>query len=88
MLISDTIGAAGGCLELLNFDGFSSGFVAVKFDTLVDMEFKDINGNHVNLDLNMMVSSQVGDLGVINIDLKSDDIVNAWIEYGGSSMME
>uniref|UniRef100_A0A2C9W776 non-specific serine/threonine protein kinase n=1 Tax=Manihot esculenta TaxID=3983 RepID=A0A2C9W776_MANES len=82
---SDTIGAAGGCLGLLNSDGSSSGFVAVEFDTLMDVEFKDINGNHVGLDLNSMVSSQAGDLGAINIDLKSGDLVNAWIEYDGAN---
>lgn len=79
------IGAAGGCLGLLNNDGLASGFVAVEFDTLMDVEFKDINGNHVGLDLNSMVSAQVGDLGAINIDLKSGDLVNAWIEYDGTN---
>ncbi|KAF2312084.1 hypothetical protein GH714_028003 [Hevea brasiliensis] len=82
---SETIGAAGGCLGLLNSDGLGSGFVAVEFDTLMDVEFKDINGNHVGLDLNSMVSSQTGDLGAINIDLKSGDLVNAWIEYDGTN---
>lgn len=62
-----------------------SSFVAVEFDTLMDVEFKDINGNHVGLDLNSMVSSQVGDLGAVDIDLKSGDLVNCWIEYDGSS---
>ncbi|KAF2312045.1 hypothetical protein GH714_027865 [Hevea brasiliensis] len=82
---SETIGAAGGCLGLLNSDGLGSGFVAVEFDTLMDVEFKDINGNHVGLDLNSMVSSQTGDLDAINIDLKSGDLVNAWIEYDGTN---
>ncbi|KDP29095.1 hypothetical protein JCGZ_16484 [Jatropha curcas] len=82
---SETIGAAGGCLGLLNADGSGSGFVAVEFDTLMDVEYKDINGNHVGLDLNSMVSTQVGDLGAINIDLKSGDLVNAWIDYNGSN---
>lgn len=62
-----------------------SSFVAVEFDTLMDVEFKDINGNHVGLDLNSMVSSRVGDLGAVDIDLKSGDLVNCWIEYDGSS---
>ncbi|KAJ8899796.1 hypothetical protein K2173_019496 [Erythroxylum novogranatense] len=82
---SETIGAAGGCLGLLNVDGLASGFVAVEFDTLMDVEFKDINGNHVGVDLNSMVSSQVGDLGALDIDLKSGDLVNAWIDYGSTN---
>ncbi|CAN1767410.1 L-type lectin-domain containing receptor kinase VIII.1 [Linum perenne] len=49
----------------------------------MDVEFKDINGNHVGLDLNSLVSSQVGDLEAVDIDLKSDNLVNAWIDYDG-----
>ena len=85
---SDALGAAGGFLGLLNVDDgpeAASSFVAVEFDTLMDVEFKDINGNHVGLDLNSMVSTQIGDLGAINIDLKSGDLVNAWIDYDGTN---
>uniref|UniRef100_A0A6N2NKI3 Protein kinase domain-containing protein n=1 Tax=Salix viminalis TaxID=40686 RepID=A0A6N2NKI3_SALVM len=32
-----------------------------------------------------MVSTQTADLGAINIDLKSGDLVNAWIDYDGAS---
>ncbi|XP_041005004.1 L-type lectin-domain containing receptor kinase VIII.1 [Juglans microcarpa x Juglans regia] len=81
----ETVGDAGGFLGLLAEQGSPSGFVAVEFDTLLDVEFKDINGNHVGLDLNSMVSAQVGDLEAIGIDLKSGNLVNAWIEYDGSS---
>ncbi|CAN1269651.1 L-type lectin-domain containing receptor kinase VIII.1 [Linum perenne] len=81
--VPDAIGAAGGCLGLFNADGLAAGFVAVGFDTLMDVEFKDINGNHVGLDLNSLVSSQVGDLEAVDIDLKSDNLVNAWIDYDG-----
>nr|POE69244.1 l-type lectin-domain containing receptor kinase viii.2 [Quercus suber] len=65
--------------------GSPSGFLAVEFDTLMDVEFKDINGKHMRLDLNSMVSTQVADLDATDIDLKSGDAVNAWIEYDGSS---
>ncbi|KAJ6407414.1 hypothetical protein OIU84_010834 [Salix udensis] len=87
---SDSLGAAGGFLGLLNIDEgpqAASSFVAVEFDTLMDVEFKDINGNHVGLDLNSMVSAQIGDLGAINIDLKSGDLVNAWIDYDGPNQI-
>ncbi|XP_065856774.1 L-type lectin-domain containing receptor kinase VIII.1 [Euphorbia lathyris] len=83
---AETIGAAGGCLGLLNVDGVGSGFVAVEFDTLMDVEFRDINGNHVGLDLNSMISSEIADLDSINIDLKSGDLVNVWIEYDGLNL--
>ncbi|KAL4341447.1 hypothetical protein GQ457_08G020140 [Hibiscus cannabinus] len=82
---SEFVGAAGGSLGLLDEKGQGLGFVAVEFDTLMDVELKDINGNHVGLDLNSVVSSQVGDLGGLDIDLKSGDLVNSWIEYDGLS---
>ncbi|XP_010253592.1 PREDICTED: L-type lectin-domain containing receptor kinase VIII.1 [Nelumbo nucifera] len=77
----ETVGDAGGFLGLVG----RSGFVAVEFDTLMDVEFKDINGNHVGVDLNSLVSFQVGDLGAVNVELKSGDLVNAWIDYDGST---
>ncbi|KAL4323549.1 hypothetical protein GQ457_11G007730 [Hibiscus cannabinus] len=79
------VGAAGGSLGLLDEKGQGLGFVAVEYDTLMDVELKDINGNHVGLDLNSVVSSQVGDLGALDIDLKSGNLVNSWIEYDASS---
>ncbi|KAK8651214.1 hypothetical protein V6N13_140826 [Hibiscus sabdariffa] len=82
---SEFVGAAGGTLGLLDEKGQGLGFVAVEFDTLMDVELKDINGNHVGLDLNSVVSSQVGDLGGLDIDLKSGDLVNSWIEYDALS---
>ncbi|KAL6138611.1 hypothetical protein ACLB2K_063892 [Fragaria x ananassa] len=84
----EIVGDAGGFMGLMRVDDSGSGsvpgFVAVEFDTLMDVEFKDINGNHVGLDLNSMVSSQVGDLAAADIDLKSGDLVNCWIEFDGS----
>ncbi|GFZ14285.1 concanavalin A-like lectin protein kinase family protein [Actinidia rufa] len=81
----DTIGDAGGYLGLIDATGGPNGAVAVEFDTLMDVEFNDINGNHVGLDLNSMVSTQVSNLETIGIDLKSGDLVNSWIDYSGST---
>ncbi|KAJ4969716.1 hypothetical protein NE237_002815 [Protea cynaroides] len=83
----ETIGEAGGFLGLGNAKGSLSGYVAIEFDTLMDVEFEDINGNHVGLDLNSMASVQVGDLGVVGVDLKSGDLVNAWLDYDGSARL-
>ncbi|KAE8679375.1 L-type lectin-domain containing receptor kinase VIII.2 [Hibiscus syriacus] len=82
---AEFVGSAGGSLGLLDEKGQGLGFVAVEFDTLMDVELKDINGNHAGLDLNSVVSSQVGDLGAVDIDLKSGDLVNSWIEYDALS---
>ncbi|KAF6134663.1 hypothetical protein GIB67_002064 [Kingdonia uniflora] len=100
LLTSDgeTVGEAGGfmglkCIEegldssKLSGSGFDSEFVGVEFDTLMDIEFNDINGNHVGLDLNSLVSAQVSDLDAIEVDLKSGNLVNAWIDYDGSNQV-
>ncbi|XP_057779081.1 L-type lectin-domain containing receptor kinase VIII.1-like [Salvia miltiorrhiza] len=79
------VGDAGGFLGLMEAEGAPNGVVAVEFDTMMDVEFKDINGNHVGLDLNSMISSRVTDLGVVGVDLKSGDLVNSWVDYSGSN---
>ncbi|KAK4353321.1 hypothetical protein RND71_028839 [Anisodus tanguticus] len=81
----ESVGDSGGYLGIMDAKGGQNGNFnfAVEFDTLMDVEFKDINGNHVGLDLNSMVSTQVGDLDSIGVDLKSGDLVNSWIEYYG-----
>ncbi|KAJ8570685.1 hypothetical protein K7X08_037657 [Anisodus acutangulus] len=81
----ELVGDAGGYMGILDAKRTQIGTIAVEFDTLMDVEFKDINGNHVGLDLNSMVSTQVGDLESIGVDLKSGDLVNSWIEYSGSN---
>ena len=80
---SSAVGDPGGFLGLQTAAGGT--FLAVEFDTLMDVEFSDVNGNHVGLDLNSVVSTQVSDLGTIGVDLKSGDSVNAWIEYDGNA---
>lgn len=58
---AESVGSAGGFLGLQGESAAaaSPGFVAVEFDTLMDVEFRDINGNHVGLDLNSLISSEV-----------------------------
>ncbi|CAM8967806.1 unnamed protein product [Rhodiola kirilowii] len=82
----ESVGGAGGLLGLVAGGGASE-FVAVEFDTLMDVEFKDVNGNHVGIDVNSMVSKQTADLGVSGIDLKSGNLINAWVEFDGVSQM-
>ncbi|KAL5711398.1 L-type lectin-domain containing receptor kinase VIII.1 [Ranunculus cassubicifolius] len=80
----EMVGDAGGFLGL-NEGGVESKFVAVEFDTLMDVEFDDINGNHVGVDLNSLVSNEVCDLGLVDIELKSGNLVNSWIDFDGTS---
>ncbi|CAN8257304.1 unnamed protein product [Cochlearia groenlandica] len=78
------VGSGGGFLGLTGESGSGSGFIAIEFDTLMDLQFKDVNGNHVGLDLNGVVSVAVADLDNVDIDLKSGNAVNTWIVYDGS----
>ncbi|XP_068668446.1 L-type lectin-domain containing receptor kinase VIII.1-like [Aristolochia californica] len=82
-----SVGDAGGYLGLVNSTDATGVTIAVEFDTLMDEEFTDINGNHAGFDLNSLVSSQVADLDSIDVDLKSGDLVNAWIDYDGATQV-
>ncbi|GAB2235743.1 hypothetical protein Droror1_Dr00026184 [Drosera rotundifolia] len=77
----DAVGPAGGWMGLNG----TTGFVAVEFDTRMDEEFGDVNGNHVGVDLGKMVSEKAGDLGSVGVDLKGGDAVNCWIKFDYSS---
>nr|XP_043615144.1 L-type lectin-domain containing receptor kinase VIII.2-like [Erigeron canadensis] len=74
-----SIGAAGGFL------GIPAGSVALEFDTFKDMEFKDVNGNHVGLDINSTVSLHVVDLDRVKVNLRSGELIYSWVEYSGSN---
>nr|XP_043623596.1 L-type lectin-domain containing receptor kinase VIII.2-like [Erigeron canadensis] len=74
-----SIGAAGGFL------GIPAGSVAVEFDTVKDIEFNDVNGNHVGLSINSMVSLHAADLDSVNVSLKSGELIHSWVEYSGSN---
>lgn len=84
-LITLDEGTGVGAGGLLGTPKNSNSFIAVEFDTLMDVEFDDMNGNHVGLDLGSVVSSRAADLDPIGIDLKSGDLVNAWIQFDSST---
>ncbi|KAI5011875.1 hypothetical protein ZWY2020_024009 [Hordeum vulgare] len=51
--------------------------VAVEFNTLMDLQFGDVNGNHVGVDLGSMVSAAAADLGLAGVELTSGQTVYA-----------
>jgi hypothetical protein len=66
-------------------DGNATNHVfAVEFDTVQDFEFGDINGNHVGVDLNSLVSNKSASAEPVN--LKAGDTV-AWIDYDGAARL-
>lgn len=81
----DSVGDAGAFMGVMAAARKPNGVVAVEFDTLMDIEFKDINGNHVGLDVNSMVSTQSTDLESVGVELRSGDLINSWIDYSGST---
>lgn len=82
-----TLGSTGGYLGVMSPTGLNEpspppgNTIAVEFDTFLDVEFHDPNGNHIGLDINNMTSVAVADLGSINIDMKTGNLITAWIEY-------
>lgn len=86
-----TVGSSGGYLGVMSPTGLNQSpptllnTIAVEFDTFLDVEFHDPNGNHVGLDINNMTSIEVADLGSIFIDMTSGDLITAWIEYDNTA---
>ncbi|XP_039023256.1 L-type lectin-domain containing receptor kinase S.6-like [Hibiscus syriacus] len=68
-------------------DSSSSSFFAVEFDTSFNPSIGDINGNHVGVDVNSVVSLASVDVLSKGFDLKSGKKIRAWIEYGDSTKL-
>ncbi|XP_052203142.1 L-type lectin-domain containing receptor kinase VIII.2-like [Diospyros lotus] len=63
--------------------------LAVEFDTFIDDEFGDVNGNHVGVDVNSVVLVKVGNASSINLVLNSGEKFQSWIDYeAGSKRLE
>ncbi|KAA8546538.1 hypothetical protein F0562_002723 [Nyssa sinensis] len=62
-------------------------FIAVEFDTSFDPSLRDINGNHIGIDVNTAMSFASVDVTSKGIDLKSGRQMTAWIEYLDSEKM-
>ncbi|KAF8405859.1 hypothetical protein HHK36_007937 [Tetracentron sinense] len=62
-------------------------FIAVEFDTGYDPFLGDLNGNHVGLDINTVISFASIDAVSKGIDLESRKSMTAWIEYRDTEKM-
>ncbi|KAJ6747068.1 L-TYPE LECTIN-DOMAIN CONTAINING RECEPTOR KINASE IV.1-LIKE [Salix koriyanagi] len=78
------------------FNGSNNGnqtnhVVAVELDTISNVEFNDLDNNHVGIDINGLVSVQYASAGyysqlngkLTNLTLISGQPMQVWIEYGG-----
>lgn len=78
-----------GLLSSSDNGNFSNHVFAVEFDEVQDFEFKDINDNHVGVDINRMTSNASvpaayfadGNSTAQNITMKSGKTILAWIDY-------
>ncbi|KAM7492786.1 hypothetical protein LguiA_035707 [Lonicera macranthoides] len=79
---NETLGSSGGYLGLVNSSQLTKNkFLAIEFDTRVDLHFDDPNENHVGLDIDSLNSIKTADARLIGIELKSGDSITAWIDY-------
>ncbi|KAJ3695736.1 hypothetical protein LUZ60_001113 [Juncus effusus] len=61
--------------------------LAVEFDTNLDAELRDLDGNHVAFDVCTIYSSVSASVSNSGIDLKQRKSMTAWIEYKSSENM-
>ncbi|XWS51734.1 hypothetical protein CRYUN_Cryun11dG0008900 [Craigia yunnanensis] len=79
---NQTLGSPGGYLGLVNSSEFTKNkFLAIEFDTKLDTQFDDPNENHIGLDINELSSIKTADALLQDIDLKSGNLITAWIDY-------
>ena len=82
-----------GLVNNTDLGNFTNHIFAVEFDTVQDLGFGDINDNHVGIDINSIVSNKSAPAtyfdGASNsnqdLNLKSGQVIQAWIEYYSQS---
>lgn len=84
-----------GLFNTSNNGNSTNRILAVEFDTVKSNEFLDIDGNHVGIDVNGLVSVESAPAAFfsnrqsknISLKLSSKDPIRAWIEYNGVEMV-
>ncbi|XXG66325.1 hypothetical protein AAC387_Pa05g3831 [Persea americana] len=83
-----------GLLNASDVGNFSNHIFAVEFDTVQDFEFQDINDNHIGIDINSLQSNASASAAFFddtgtkqNLNLKSGDRIQAWIDYDGAEKL-
>ncbi|XP_062092555.1 L-type lectin-domain containing receptor kinase VIII.2-like [Humulus lupulus] len=60
-------------------------FLGVEFDTAMDGNVGDLNGNHVGVDVGSFVSVAVVNVSSMNLVLNNGEKLKSWIDYDASS---
>ncbi|KAJ4702722.1 Lectin-receptor kinase [Melia azedarach] len=90
--------AAGSYMGIFNQsnEGLATNHIlAIELDTVQSPEFKDINGNHVGIDVNSMISKVSAPAGYFSdtdgqfksLFLQSGNPIQTWIEYDGAEKL-
>ncbi|KAJ4829055.1 putative L-type lectin-domain containing receptor kinase S.7 [Turnera subulata] len=79
---NQTLGSYGEYLGLVNSSQPTKNkFIAVEFDTKLDAYFNDPSDQHIGLDINTLKSIKTANPISSGIDLKSGNLITAWIDY-------
>ncbi|KAH9701386.1 putative L-type lectin-domain containing receptor kinase II.2 [Citrus sinensis] len=83
-----------GLLNSTNNGQSTNHIIAVELDTVQSVEFKDLNGTHVGIDVNSLISNDsapaayFSDEGsYISLDLQSGNPMQIWIDYNGEERL-
>ncbi|KAL0443275.1 UNVERIFIED_CONTAM: putative L-type lectin-domain containing receptor kinase S.7 [Sesamum latifolium] len=77
-----TLGSPGGYLGLVNSSKLTQNrFIAIEFDTRQNLGFNDPDDNHVGLDIDSLVSFKTANPIHQAINLKSGNVISAWVDY-------
>lgn len=84
-----TLGSTGGYLGLFNSLSAINNvsIIAIEFDTRLDEGFNDSSDNHVGFDINSPISLKAEDLSPRGVELKSGNLITAWIDYYNDESM-
>ncbi|XVE60160.1 hypothetical protein DITRI_Ditri05aG0105500 [Diplodiscus trichospermus] len=85
---ADSFSFSNGYMGLPRLDlNSQDSYFAVEFDTSFNPSLGDINGNHIGVDVNTVVSLASVDAVSEGVDLKSGKKITAWIEYMDSTKL-
>ncbi|XP_022766299.1 L-type lectin-domain containing receptor kinase S.6 [Durio zibethinus] len=85
---ADSFSFSNGHMGLPQLDLYSQdSYFAVEFDTSFNPSVRDVNGNHIGVDVNTVVSLDSVDVVSKGVDLKSGKQITAWIEYRDSAKL-
>ncbi|KAI9169888.1 hypothetical protein LWI28_019139 [Acer negundo] len=59
--------------------------VVVEFDTSLDLEYGDLNGNHISIDVDCLLSIKLCNISSQNMFLNSGKKLDSWINYDASA---